>query len=248
MSQAVITGASSGIGLACAHLMAADGWHVTVLDRSPPPNDGLTYVEADVTDTGALTAVADGLSAPITALICSAGIWQIDTDGSPTSLSLETWERTIAVNLTGTMLTVRSLLGHMADDSSIVTLGSVAGLAGMPGGDAYTATKGAVIALTRAWAVLFSQRGIRVNCVCPGPTRTPMINSSMDSLDESRRIRLPQQRAATPEEIAAVIKFLCEPEASYLSGQILAVDGGATAALAGLPFPRRNIGETHVKG
>ncbi|HUO74003.1 MAG TPA: SDR family oxidoreductase [Solirubrobacteraceae bacterium] len=242
MSLAVITGGASGIGLACARLMAADGWDVTVLDRRPPVGDGLTFVAADVTDEGALNAVADGLSASIAALICSAGIWEIGSDGSPATLSLEAWERTIAVNLTGTMLTVRSLLGRMADDSSIVTLGSVAGLAGMPGGDAYTATKGGVIALTRAWAVDFSQRGIRVNCVCPGPTRTPMINSLMDSLDESRRIRLPQQRPATADEIAAVIKFLCQPEASYLSGQILAVDGGATAALAGLPFPRRREG------
>jgi NAD(P)-dependent dehydrogenase (short-subunit alcohol dehydrogenase family) len=235
----VITGGASGIGLACARQMTADGWDVTVVDRRPPGSGGLTFVAADVTDEQALAAVADGLSAPIDALICSAGIWETDTDGSAASLSLETWQRTLAVNLTGTMLTVRSLLGHMADDGSIVTVGSVAGLAGMPNGDAYTATKGGVIALTRAWAVQFSQRGIRVNCVCPGPTRTPMINSLMDSLDGSRRIRLPQQRPATADEIAAVINFLCRPEASYLSGQIVAVDGGATAALAGLPFPRR---------
>ncbi|GAA5050932.1 hypothetical protein GCM10023318_21740 [Nocardia callitridis] len=109
----------------------------------------------------------------------------------------------------------------------------------MPWADAYTATKGAVVALTRSWATDYSRYGIRVNCVCPGATDTGMMAGILDEFDEHHRMATPQQRFATRAEIAAVIAFAVSPSATYLSGAIIPVDGGATANTAGLPFPAR---------
>jgi NAD(P)-dependent dehydrogenase (short-subunit alcohol dehydrogenase family) len=236
---AVITGGSSGIGLACVDALQARGLRVHVIDRTPCPRDGVSSHMVDVTDAAALASVERALDAPLRAVVCAAGIWDGEGDGGPTDMDLAVWDRTLAVNLTGTMLTVRTFADRLADDGAIVTVASVAALAGMPRRDAYSASKGALVALTRAWALDFSRRGIRVNCVCPGVTRTAMTDGLFEALDQDRMIALPQQRPAQAEEIAAVIAFVASPEASYLSGAIIPVDGGASAGLAGLPFPQR---------
>jgi NAD(P)-dependent dehydrogenase (short-subunit alcohol dehydrogenase family) len=239
MRTAVVTGGASGIGLATVDALLAAGWQVHVVDRSPCPRERAVSHVADITDEAALVRVADAITQPVSAVICAAGVWDVEGDGGPTRVDLGVWERTLAVNLTGTLLTVRVFADRMADNGAIVTVASVAALAAVPKRDAYTASKGAVVALTRSWAVEFSRRGIRVNCVCPGPTRTAMTAEVFDSVPDEKWMSLPQQRTAHADEIAAAIAFLASPQASYISGTILPVDAGATAALAGLPFPTR---------
>jgi NAD(P)-dependent dehydrogenase (short-subunit alcohol dehydrogenase family) len=239
MNTVLITGGASGIGQATVEKQLAFGNAVVVVDRHPSPHPQATSYLADVTDQEALAGIASEVG-PLTGLACAAGIWDVSGDTDAAHMSMEVWDRTLAVNLTGTMLTVRSFADNIADDGAIVTFGSVAALAGMPKRDAYTASKGAIAALTRAWAVDYSRRGIRVNCVCPGPTQTPMIDELLKaSAEAGRLIEVPQQRVAAADEIADVVCFLLGQESSYVSGQSIAIDGGATAGLAGLPFPRR---------
>lgn len=158
-------------------------------------------------------------------------------------MDLNAWQTTLDVNLTGTMLSVRAFYPRITDAGSIVTLGSVAGIGAMTWADAYTASKGPIVALTRSWAVDYARYGIRVNCVCPGSTHTAMMDGVIDAFSAADQVQLPQQRMATPREVASVIGFLCGAEATYLSGAIIPVDGGATANVAGMPFPRRRTRE-----
>lgn len=235
----VVTGGSSGIGAAGAALFAEQGWDVHVLDRSAPADGArVTHHVVDVTDEATLRAAADAVG-QVDCLVTAAGVNLTPSDSSAHRLDVDAWERTLAINLTGTMLAVRAFFPRLNDGGAIVTLGSTAGISAMIGQDAYTASKGAVVALTRSWAVDFSRYGIRANCVCPGPTETAMLAGIVDGLDERHQLVLPQQRPATAREIAEVVVFAGSPSASYLSGAVIPVDGGATANTAGMPFPRR---------
>ena len=109
----------------------------------------------------------------------------------------------------------------------------------MPHADAYTASKGALVALTRSWAVDYSRDGIRVNCIAPGPVDTDMMQGMREIYPKDQQVQLPQQRMATALEVAEVVAFLASPASSYVSGAIVPVDGGAAAHSAGMPFPRR---------
>ena len=245
---AVVTGAASGIGAAAVAALVQRGWVVHGVDRIPTscPAGGASHV-VDVTDERALVRLAQTIG-PVDALVTAAGVLLQPGDGPTASLDLTAWDRTLAVNLTGTMLTFRAFAGQVTDGGAVVTVASIAGISAMLGVDAYTASKGAVVALTRSWAVDYSRRGIRVNCVCPGPTDTAMMQRVVADRDPERRLELPQQRMAAAGEVAAVIAFLASPDASYLSGAIVPVDGAATANTAGMPFPRRvNINEERGK-
>lgn len=238
VGTAVVTGAASGIGAAAAAALVDRGWVVHGADRTPTScAAGCDDHVVDVTDEHGLVRLAESLGS-VDALVTAAGVLIRPGDGSTATLDLTAWERTLAVNVTGTMLTVRAFAGRLSDGGAVVTVGSVAGISAMVGVDAYTASKGAVVALTRALAVDYSRRGIRVNCVCPGPTDTAMMQRVFADREPERRLELPQQRMATASEVAAVIAFLASPEASYVSGAIVPVDGAATANTAGMPFPR----------
>lgn len=235
---AVVTGAGGGIGRASVEALAAHGWNVHAIDLHEPDyrDVSVTSHACDVTDEAALRDLAEEIG-EVHGLVLAAGINLRPRDASVRFVERTAWDRTLAVNLTGSMLTVRTFFPTLAEGGAITTLGSTAGLSGTPGADAYTATKGAVIALTRSWASEFSRFRIRVNCVCPGVTDTPMMETVADAIDAERMLTTPQHRYARSHEVAAVIAFTLQPEASYLSGAVIPVDGGATAHLAGMPFP-----------
>jgi NAD(P)-dependent dehydrogenase (short-subunit alcohol dehydrogenase family) len=235
---AVVTGGGNGIGGATAEHLLREGWTVHTLDRAAAGPSGAVHHVLDVTDEAACLAVADEVGA-CDALVTAAGINLRPQDGPAQRLDVAAWHRTLDVNLTGTMLSVRAFYPQLRDAGAIVTLGSVAGLGAMTWADGYTASKGAIIALTRSWAVDYARYGIRVNCVCPGSTETPMMEGVLEAFADDSQVQLPQQRMATRDEVASVIAFLCGPGSTYVSGAIVPVDGGATANVGGMPFPRR---------
>lgn len=228
-----MTGAGSGIGRATAERLRADGWQVLGLDVHGAEPE---VVQADVTDLASLEAAARGLGdGPVDALVLAAGIWS-SQDDRYTCVPLEVWNRTLAVNVTGAMLSLRAFAPRLRPGSSVVTFASVAAITGIPRRDAYTASKGAVVALTRAWAADLIRLGVRVNGIAPGQVATPM-TADVTGVDTGA---LPLGREAQPAEVVEVVLALLNPACSYLNGAVIPVDGGLTAGSALVPIsPRR---------
>jgi len=229
--RAVVTGAGSGIGRATARRLRTDGWQVLGIDlKADDPT-----VAADVTHEQDLVRAAQEFGdAPIDALVCAAGVW-LAGDDRYTKVDLDAWNTTLAVNVTGTMLTMRVFAPRISAGGAVVTVGSMAALAGIPRRDAYTASKGAIVALTRAWAADLIRFGVRVNCIAPGQVATPM-TERVSGLDVNL---LPLGREAEPDEIVEVIVSLINPASGYLNGAVIPIDGGLTAASALAPLSPR---------
>jgi NAD(P)-dependent dehydrogenase (short-subunit alcohol dehydrogenase family) len=227
--RALVTGGGSGIGAAVAHRLADDGFDVTVADLQPDAvatDLGASGVRLDVRDEAAVAAAMDGVEV----LVNAAGIGST-TDAPGTTL--EDWEDVFAVNARGTFLCCKHAIPGMKTrgGGAIVNVASVAGLVGLKNRVAYSASKGAVIALTRALAVDHVSDGIRVNAVCPGTIDTPWVRRLVDDAGESLdalRARQLMGRLGTPEEVADAVLYLAT--ATFVTGTILAVDGGLTAA------------------
>jgi 3alpha(or 20beta)-hydroxysteroid dehydrogenase len=232
MTIAVVTGAASGIGQATKLLFEERGWDVLGIDRTP--GEGVSV--ADITSEEQLAEVAAQLApGDVGALVLAAGIWRRD-DGRFSDVSAECWTQTWNVNVTGTMLCMRTFVPLLATGGSIVTFSSMAALAGMPRRDAYTASKGAIAALSRAWAADLVRNGIRVNCLAPGVVETPMTGD----VSQDYSTTLPLGRAARADEVAATAFALCDPRLGYLNGAVIPVDGGLTAGSAMVSLaPRR---------
>lgn len=235
--RAFVTGAGSGIGAAVARALHRDGAVVTLADVSGESaatvaaelGDRARPLELDVRDDDATRAAVRDVDV----LVNVAGIGS--TTNAPDT-PLDVWEDVFAVNARGTFLCCKHAIPGMVargGGGSIVNIASVAGLVGLRNRAAYCASKGAVIALTRALAVDHVGDGIRVNAVCPGTVDSPWVRRLVEDVGESLdglRARQPMGRLGTPEEIAEAVVYLASDAASFVTGTAFVIDGGLTAA------------------
>ena len=225
--RVVITGAGSGIGAACASNLATAGWEVVATDLTPASG----VIELDVASESAWDDVLAEVG-PIDGLVTCAGIRR---GSSIVDTSLDEWRRHLDVNVTGTWLAIRSFLRRRLAGGerggAIVTISSVNATIAVPGQAHYVASKGAVAALTRAAALEGAPLGVRVNSIAPGPIRTPMTADRLADVAQVRWLtgRVPLGRVGEADEIATTAAFLLSDAASYITGEIIYVDGGWAA-------------------
>ncbi|MCY4426682.1 MAG: SDR family NAD(P)-dependent oxidoreductase [Halieaceae bacterium] len=234
---ALVTGAASGIGLACAQRFHAEGATLVGADLNPCTLPLFSsFQQLDVTDFPAQQAlVEDTLKhfGKIDILLTAAGIGEA---GPIHMVEEEAFERVIDINLKGTFLSMKAVLPSMLERRSgcIITIASVEGLIGCEGGSSYNASKGGVVLLTKNAAMDYGKSGIRVNSICPGFIDTPLLQEVMDLPEmASFREEVVRQhklgRLGKPEEVAGAAFFLASDDAAFVTGQALAVDGGYTA-------------------
>jgi meso-butanediol dehydrogenase / (S,S)-butanediol dehydrogenase / diacetyl reductase len=244
---AIVTGAGTGIGRAVARAFAADGYAVALLGRRPQPLGDLATelpvaaaFPADVGDPAAArAAVASAVErfGGVDVLVNNAGVGE---SAPILEETLERWESTLRINLTGAFLMTQLALPHLVERrGSIVNVASVNGVLAGPGWTSYCVSKAGLIMLARCVANDYGRMGVRANAVCPGWVRTPMGDEDMDVVasrhgtDREGGYRLvhsahPLGRPADPEEIAAVVAFLASEASSYVTGAAIMVDGGTT--------------------
>lgn len=243
---ALITGAGSGIGRATSLIFAREGARLALSDIvAGAGEETLTlvkqagaeaiFVQSDVSRFADVEALIAKVVATYGRLDCAfnnAGI-----DGKMAKLAdctEETWSKTIAVNLTGVFFCMKAEIPQMLRQGggAIVNTASAAGLSGSPGLPAYVASKHGVVGLTRAAAIEYGREKIRVNCVCPGPIRTPMLGRLMSHRPEMEKrfaSAEPLKRLGEPAEIGEAVAWLCSDSASYVTGHPMSVDGGYMA-------------------
>ncbi len=239
-SRVLVTGTGSGIGRATAQRFAAEGARVACLDvrghdeTAAAIGDAALAYECDVSDGDAVARAVDAAAAELGGLdvVCNiAGIGHFRHSHEETP---DDFDRIVGVNLNGTFHIIRYALPHLlaAGGGSIVNTASTAGLMGQPWSAAYCASKGGVVMLTKALATEYQRMNIRVNAVAPGGTNTNIIHS-FSTFPEGADLRAlgkvsSPMEMAEPEEIAALFAFIASPEARYMTGSIVAIDGGIT--------------------
>jgi len=233
--SALVTGATSGIGRAAAEELGRHGAEIVVhgrdAGRGSAVADAITaaggkarFVAADLTDPAQVDSLVEQVG-PVDVLVNNAGFSWF---GPTADLDVATFDRLFAANVRSAYFLVAALGPKMAarGSGSIISLGSMAGQIGLVGGAAYSATKATLAAMTRSWAAEFSPSGVRVNAIAAGPVLTN--GASHDRIEALGATTL-LARPAQPGEIASVIAFLASPKASYITGAVIAADGGRTA-------------------
>ena len=237
----VVTGAASGIGLATAKKLAAEGARLVLGDRNAEgvaaaaAELGAIGMALDVADEASCAALIDRAVAEHGGLDVLCNIAGVLDFGRLEDLDKSRWDRTIAVNLTGVYLMSRLAMPHLLNvRGNIVNMASAAGLVGVPFNAIYVASKHGVVGLTKALALEFSKEGVRVNAVCPGGVKTPMVQQAPpEDIDWQMVMRsaswLDGGEMAEPEDIADTVAFLASSQARRITGACIAVDGGQTA-------------------
>jgi NAD(P)-dependent dehydrogenase (short-subunit alcohol dehydrogenase family) len=232
---ALVTGATSGIGAACAARFASEGATVVATDIEP----GGDVRKLDVTDEAAAAAVVQDVVAEhghLDVVLNAAGV----AGGGPVHLvDRAEFERVIGVNLTGTFLVNKHAVAAMLEQrsGSIVNIASIEGIEGTEGGSSYNASKGAVVILTKNMAIDYGRAGVRVNCICPGFIENTRLfdfafgSEGMSQARENYRNAHMLGRFGRPEEIASAATFLASDDSSFVTGHALVVDGGFTAGM-----------------
>lgn len=243
----LVTGATSGIGAAIAHEAAREGATLLITGRAADRGEAVRkscgqdveFLAGDVTEPGFADRLVEETVkrfGRLDVLVNNAGIVYRHTAETATD---EEWDRLMAVNVTAVFRVSRATIGAMKRQGggAIVNIASDWGLVGGRNAFAYCASKGAVVQMTRAMALDHAKDKIRVNCVCPGDVDTPMLASGIEmrgmSHDEGLKFlgdNIPLGRVARPEEIAKAVVYLASDDSSYMTGAMLAVDGGSTAA------------------
>lgn len=237
---AIITGAAGGIGKSAAEVFAAEGARVIIADIDEKAGMetaaaiGGVFVKCDVSKSEDVQKVIAACDGKLDILYNNAGVYLAGRDGRISDVSEDIWEKVIAINLRSVFLFCKySLPLLMKNGGSIINTGSSAGMIGIPDCDAYTATKGAIVQLTKSMAAEYGRYNVRVNCISPAAIMTPMMrqsNPENSTFDEERflKLRTPLRRYGTPEEIAKIALFLASDDATYLNGAVIAADGGIT--------------------
>jgi len=244
---ALVTGAARGIGLATTKLFLAEGWQVAMIDIdcdelqiAAAPLKNVLAVEGDVSDPDAAMRMIEQVTTQlggIKALVNNAGVADF---GPMEETTFARWKRVMAINLDGPFLMTQAATPALrATKGSIVNIASISGLRASTLRIAYGTSKAAVIQLTLQHAVELGEYGIRANCVAPGPVRTKLAMAvHSPEIIAAYHDALPLNRYGSENEIAEAIVFLCSDRASFITGQVLAADGGFEATGIGLPALR----------
>ena len=243
---AIVTGAARGIGLATTKLFLEQGWRVAMVDRDAPElalHEGLAdtlLVPLDISkpdDVAAIMQQTTDWAGRIDALVNNAGVAEF---GPVEDTDFAMWRRVMDTNLDGTFLCTQAATPALRQTKGcVVNIASISGLRASTLRVAYGTSKAAVIQLTKQHAAELGEYGIRVNCVCPGPVRTKLAMAvhSQEIID-AYHDAIPLNRYGSEQEIAEVIAFLCSDRASYVTGQVIAADGGFESTGIGLPALR----------
>jgi NAD(P)-dependent dehydrogenase (short-subunit alcohol dehydrogenase family) len=238
----VVTGAGSGIGHATALAFAGTGARVLAADLDAAAaaetaklaQDAILATHVDVADEASVEALFRLCDEELGAPAVLANVAGIGSTTTAPDTPLEVWERVLAVNARGTFLCCKHAIPRMvaAGGGSIVNIASVAGLVGLRSRAAYCASKGAVVALTRALALDHAGEGVRVNCICPGTVDSPWVRRLLDDAGESLDelvARQPMGRLGDPAEVAAAVLYVASDAAAFMTGSAVVIDGGLTA-------------------